>query len=38
VLLHLNDQRVIGAVNADRVVDRWQLACSEFNVNDWSCN
>jgi hypothetical protein len=34
VLLHFDNERTIGSVNAYGVVDRWQLACGELNVND----
>ena len=34
VLLHLYNKRAIGPVNAYSVVNRWQLACGELNVND----
>ena len=34
VLLHLNNERTIGSINAYGVVNRWQLACGELNVND----
>jgi hypothetical protein len=38
VLLDLYDERTIGSINAYGVVNRWQLACGELNVNDWPRN